>query len=243
MARGEFIYKEWTEGSLPHFHPPGATLFVTFRLADTIPRSVLQMYHAQKDWWQGETRRIRGLKLPDDAPEMAAHERRLLEFRRQWFAKFEDILHKAETGPTWLRAEPLAKLVVDALHFRDGQVYRLDAYCVMSNHVHAVFAPFLTAEELREILLPEGLRFISEHPPLDRIMQSLKGYTAWQCNRALARKGVFWQQESYDHVVRDDAEFDRIVKYVLQNPVKAGLVKDWQEWPWNYRRADITQVS
>jgi REP-associated tyrosine transposase len=73
-------------------------------------------------------------------------------------------------------------------------------------------------------------------------MKSLKGFTAWECNRALGRKGTFWQQESYDHVIRDSAEFQRIVRYVLNNPVKAGLVKDWREWKWNYRRETGSQT-
>jgi REP-associated tyrosine transposase len=67
-------------------------------------------------------------------------------------------------------------------------------------------------------------------------MKSLKGYSAWEANRVLDRKGTFWEKESYDHVVRDDREFDRVVKNVLNNPVKAGLVKDWKQWPWSYRR-------
>jgi putative transposase len=232
----EFIYKEYSERNLPHFHPPSATLFVTFRLADTVAQSVLRQYYAMKKWLQAETQRIIELRLKEDSPEIRAHEKKLQEFRRQWFAKFEDILHKADTGSTWLKDERVAKIVADALHHRDGKVYRLDAYSIMSNHVHAVFAPFLSEAGLREILLPEGLRFISKNPPLDAIMKSLKGYTAWESNRTLGRKGAFWEKESYDHVVRDEAEFYRIVNYVLANPVKAGLTKNWQEWKWNYRR-------
>ncbi|MGE0886746.1 MAG: transposase [Blastocatellales bacterium] len=232
----EYIYKEYTERDLPHIQPPDATLFVTFRLAGSIPKSVLRVYRAQKLWWEEETRRILALRIKEDSPEMRAHEERLLAFRRQWFVKFEEILHQAEAGPSWLKNESVAKIVADALHYRDGKVYRLDAYCIMSNHVHALFAPFLAASELREVLLPEGMRFLSQNPPLDKIMKSLKGYSAWEANNALGRRGNFWYRESYDHVVRNQAEFDRIVKYVLNNPVKAGLVKEWQEWPWSYRR-------
>ena len=45
-------------------------------------------------------------------------------------------------------------------------------------------------------------------------------------------QGQFWQHESYDHVVRDEAELLRIRRYVLNNPVRAGLVQQWDEWPW-----------
>src|SRR5262249_42737777 len=237
---GEYVYKERSERNLPHFHPPNATLFVTFRLVGTVPKQLLRMYHAQKQWWEEETGRIVALNLKGDSREMETPEQRLMEFRRKWFVKFEEILHKEETGPTtWLKDEQGAKIVADALHYRDGNVYRLDAYCIMSNHVHTVFAPFLSAEELRQVLLPEGLRFVSKNPPLDRVMKSLKGYSAWEANGAIGRRGAFWQRESYDHVVRDNAEFDRIVKYVLNNPVKAGLVKEWQGWKWSYWRENV----
>lgn len=238
----EFLYKGYTRRNLPHFCPPDATLFVTFRLAGTVPQSVLRLYQARRKWFEGETKRIVGLKLSNDSPEMKAHEKSLVDFQRRWFVKFEEILHRAETGPTWLKDEQIARAVADAMHKRDGEVYRLDAYCIMSNHVHAVFAPFLSLEELRETLLPEGLRFISKNPPLDVIMKSLKGYTAWEANRSLGRKGTFWQPESYDHVVRNEAQFHRILKYVLENPIKAGLVKDWRDWKWSYRRKSVPQT-
>jgi len=175
------------------------------------------------------------LKVNDDSDELQHHQERLLEFQRRWFREFEDILHKAETGPTWLKEEA-AKVVVDALHYLDGSVFRLDSYCVMSNHVHTVFAPFLSGAELREGRSFRGLSFLSENPPLDAIMKSMKGYTAWEANRVLGRKGTFWEKESYDHVVRNDAEFHRIMNYVLNNPVKAGLVSSWDQWKWSYRR-------
>jgi REP element-mobilizing transposase RayT len=67
-------------------------------------------------------------------------------------------------------------------------------------------------------------------------MQSLKRHTARQANRILNRRGTFWQAESYDHVVRDEQELERIVEYVIDNPVKAGLIADGLAWPWTYVR-------
>jgi REP element-mobilizing transposase RayT len=65
-------------------------------------------------------------------------------------------------------------------------------------------------------------------------MHSIKRHTAYEANLILNRSGDFWQHESYDHIVRDDAEFERIVKYVLYNPVKADLVKEQADWKWSY---------
>ena len=53
-------------------------------------------------------------------------------------------------------------------------------------------------------------------------------------NQRLGRSGAFWQHESYDHCVRNPNELKRIVTYVLNNPVKTGLVDRWEKWPWNY---------
>ena len=67
-------------------------------------------------------------------------------------------------------------------------------------------------------------------------MQSLKGYTARKANHILGRSGAFWHHESYDHCVRNPNEWQRIVSYVLNNPVKAGLVDEWENWRWSYYR-------
>ena len=47
---------------------------------------------------------------------------------------------------------------------------------------------------------------------------------------------AFWQDESYDHLVRDDEEFQRIVRYIEWNPVKAGFVTCPEEFPWSSAR-------
>lgn len=68
------------------------------------------------------------------------------------------------------------------------------------------------------------------------VLHSLKRHTAREANRVLGCSGPFWQHESFDHYGRDEREWARIVAYVLNNPVEAGLVKDWMEWPWSYCR-------
>ena len=73
-------------------------------------------------------------------------------------------------------------------------------------------------------------RYHSDLHNLPKIMQSLKRHTARQANLILGRKGSFWQDESYDHVIRNNEEYIRTVNYVLENPVKGGLVSKWEEW-------------
>ena len=65
-------------------------------------------------------------------------------------------------------------------------------------------------------------------------MHSLKSYTSNECNKILKRTGSFWQHESYDHVVRNEEELNRIIHYTLNNPIKAKLVDNPEDWKWSY---------
>ena len=91
----------------------------------------------------------------------------------------------------------------------------------MPNHVHVVFEPLNAGD------LPKSL---------STIMHSLKRNTARRANELLGRRGSFWEHENFDHYIRNEVERKRIVKYVIENPIKAGLVKDWRDWKGNYLR-------
>ena len=65
-------------------------------------------------------------------------------------------------------------------------------------------------------------------------MQSLKGYTGKKANELLGLEGEFWQHESYDRIARNDKECQRIMIYILNNPVRIGLVERWQDWKYSY---------
>lgn len=146
-------------------------------------------------------------------------------------------LAQAESGAKWLADPQVAKLMAESMHFRDGKVYELIAYCIMPNHVHIVFTPLPVAQAAS--LCANGTQANSLcYSSLASIMHSLKGRTAREGNRLLCREGAFWEHESYDHYVRDEDELERIIRYVLDNPVKAGLVSDWKSWPWAYCRVE-----
>jgi len=72
-------------------------------------------------------------------------------------------------------------------------------------------------------------------------MHSLKARSARECKLILSRSGQFWEQESFDHVIRP-GKFDATVRYVLNNPVKAGLVNDWRDWRGNYCRKELLTI-
>ena len=244
-----FEYRQIYKRNLPHRQPPGATLFVTFRLTGSIPESVLEQWRIEKKRLEMTFLRWAAIAPIGTVPDPVEITKVKLQFQRRWFKKFEEVLDCHVTGPLWLQSEALAEIVVNALRQRDGAVYRLDAYCVMPNHVHTVFAPYLPeslAKELAEKAIQrkrqpqDSLLANNEEQAakvvLASIMQSLKGWTARQCNLVLQRRGQFWQHESFDHVIQDQAEYARIIAYVMDNPVKAGHVANSLDWNWSYCR-------
>ena len=113
-----------------------------------------------------------------------------------------------------LRQAAIAKIVVSSI-YKGVELahFDLNAYVVMPNHVHLLVLPKITP---------------------NRMMKSLKGSTAREANRVLGRTGEpFWQKESYDHWVRTPQEFENIRTYIEHNPVKAGLVRTPEEFPWS----------
>jgi putative transposase len=121
----------------------------------------------------------------------------------------------------------LAQIIVDSLLHFAGERYDLRAFVVMPSHLHWLFQP-----------LPEWVKTLAdrERTPRERITYSINRFTATACNRVLNVKGSFWQAESYDHWVRNVDELERIMRYIEENPVKAGLVEKPADWPFSSAR-------
>jgi putative transposase len=133
----------------------------------------------------------------------------------QAFVAMDRLLDNARTGPLYLRQPEIAKLVMDAIlhHERELNHYELHAYVIMANHVHLLVTPRVA---------------------VSKFMQSLKKFTALQANRILGLTGQpFWQDESYDRLVRGDDEFRRIARYIEMNPVRAGVAPSPEEFRWS----------
>lgn len=109
-----------------------------------------------------------------------------------------------------------ADIIKNCLHYPDGKEYKLVCYTIMPNHFHLVF------------------ELLEKNKGISKIMQSIKGISAIRINKLFNKTGKFWQDESYDRLIRDDIEFYFVVRYVLLNPVKAGLVDDWKNWEHTY---------
>ena len=72
--------------------------------------------------------------------------------------------------------------------------------------------------------------------PLSKLLNLWKGATARAANLALGRSGRFWEREYFDTLIRDGEHLKRAIRYTENNPTKAKLVLDPQDWPWNSAR-------
>jgi REP element-mobilizing transposase RayT len=133
----------------------------------------------------------------------------------QRFRIIDRELDRAASGPDWLRNPAVAECVLRALKRGVGelQAFRLFAFVIMPNHVHLLIEPRIQVA---------------------RITNGIKGYSSRLANQVLGRTGQrFWQDESFDHWVRNQAELIKIQTYIEHNPVTAGLAERPEDWPWS----------
>ncbi|HVC95411.1 MAG TPA: transposase [Pirellulales bacterium] len=191
-----------SEGRLPHWEQSGKTYFITFRTADSMPADVFERWHQKRR--DGLLRH--GIDLHDEnwSDRLAELEWR---FQRQFHETISREFHQhldSGYGKCVLRQRELGEIVAKSLRHFDGERYRKGDFVVMPNHVHAL------------VQLWGDTR-------LKKQCYSWKKYTATQINRALGGEGEFWQKESFDHLVRGSDQFERIRRYIADNPANARL--------------------
>jgi len=199
-------YKLFYRRFLPHYQPAEGLFFITYRLAFSLPQKVLQQ---QRQKLLEFEKRSQGL-------DKREQQELFRDYQKIVFGIEDTFLGKYAHSPQWLNQEAVANLVLESLFFHNMKHYELICALLMSNHVHIVLKPLL-----QKVENPYSLA---------KIMKDHKGYVASQANKILNRTGKFWFPENYDHWIRDEPEFKRVIEYILQNPVKAGIVQDYREW-------------
>ena len=119
----------------------------------------------------------------------------------------------AKSVPKFSRHSP-ADIIEQSIWFGQCERYIIDAYVIMPNHVHLLIIP-----------LPGW--------SLSKIMKGLKGFTAREINKLLIRNGSLWQDENFDHLIRNEADWQEKFDYIHENPGKSGLVKSAYDWPYS----------
>ncbi len=181
-----------SRGYLPHFDAAEITQTVTFRLADSLPQTVLER-------WKSE------LKEGSATAINSVLRRRIEHYLDQGY------------GSCALRDARIAAVVQQSLLHFDGERYRLSAWVVMPNHVHLLLTPGSACS-------------------LSQIMKHLKSYTSHEANKILGRTGQFWMEDYFDRYIRDSKHFANAIRYIENNPVKAGLCASASDWKFSSAR-------
>jgi putative transposase len=217
MARPAFVPFDTSKAvrvyirNLPHWRQPGATYFVTFRLADAIPEAVRRELEFKQTLWLVK----RGIKAETDLK--LAYERLSKEDRflfRKYLNRIREDVHDLGHGECWLNRENVINECRKQLLRSDESGYHLGDFILMPNHVHILITP---AEN-----------------ELEKCMRGIKGASSRFCNLAAKRKGTFWQADSYDHIVRNLEQLAAYREYIRDNPIKARISVSEQA----YYRAD-----
>jgi type I restriction enzyme R subunit len=187
---------------LPHWSQAGTVCFVTWRTHDSMPRAVLEEWHDERRRWL----RFHGID-PTDLnwrQRLAAVDSELVRgFLSALWNGWHDALDACH-GDCVLRRPALAEIVASSLRYFDGDRYVMFDFVVMPNHVH-LLASFLDEESMLAQC------------------EAWKHYTATRINRLLNRRGRFWQQDGFDHLVRSEEQFEFLRRYIKGNAKKAGL--------------------
>ena len=144
---------------------------------------------------------------------------------KETLKKYDSLLDKPSNNLYHLRNPEIMDICKSSLYFYERKDYTIICYCIMPNHIHFVF----------ELLTKER--------NVGKIMGSIKKFSGRRANKILKRNGAFWQTENFDRLVRDDIELYFIIKYVLLNPVRTGLVENWNDWNGTYCHPDYIVID
>ena len=214
-----FVYRR----HLPHWRQDGATYFVTFRLADSIPRPVAL-------GWQDEDRtwlKAYGIEGDLSDPKWQAAYEALPEKTRRRFERHAGRRLHVELdkchGSCLLRRADARETVANALKYFHGERWWVGDLVIMPNHVHGLFQPVPVGRcsaPPRDGDGPEDRPTVHE---LSDILGSVKGFVSTRLTKEGLKSGKLWQQENYDRLVRDREELGLWRRYIQRNPEKAGL--------------------
>jgi putative DNA methylase len=174
-------------------------------------------------WEAGESAQSIVFRLADSLPRDVLISKLTEDGADARREKYEALLD-AGHGEGLLGDARAGAIVQDSLLHFDGVRYRLHAWCVMPNHVHALATPL-------------------DPWALSAILHSWKSYSAKRINAALGRAGRVWWEEYFDRAIRDDAHFEAAKTYIEANPVKAGLCAQAADWPFSSARRAATEEA
>ncbi len=211
--------KEAYRGNLPHFQQPGQDYFVTWILKGAIPKKAVEIYSRKMENLKAEIEILKTHKADFRAIEDAKREYYIL--RKKYIAQVDEILDVQKETFVDLSIPEHVKIIYDTLMFWEGNRIANYCFCIMPNHVHWVLRIFEKDENGKPVYLED-------------VMHSVKLFTARQINEHNGKTGTLWQKESFDTTIRDQKHLYNAIEYTLNNPLKAGLVKNRDDWRGNF---------
>ena len=176
---------------LPHWHKAGRELFITMRVAETLPKTVIERFK----------------EIADTPRQMEPHSEAFLAERRRYFATLEKYLDSGNGFCPFYDARA-AEILAQEMTDSQEQGWVFQAWAIMPNHLHVLVKAEENAVEMKSF------------------WQTFKGRTARAVNQCLERQGSFWQREWFDHWLRD-GEREKVIDYIISNPIKARLPEIW----------------
>lgn len=209
--------KTFYQSKFPHIHPEGNSFFVTLRLHDSIPKSKLK-----------ELERLYSneISICEKMQDEHLKNLRIFNLRKKLFSEQDNLMDAIKSGPHYLKQESILNIVKEQIHRFDEKLYHLIAYSIMSNHVHLLIDTNLQFEEEKFLY--------DNNTQLSYIMKRIKGASARYSNQELERSGPFWEKESFDMFIRNEKMLNNVIGYILNNPVKAGIVNKWEDYSGNF---------
>ncbi len=201
--------------NLPHIFANNKPIFITYRLNFTLPQEVMDQYNQQVEEWFHEL----------ECLSQEEKKIKLKEKDHRFFDWFDRIIALSPDLPRFLHKDGIRQIIEESFKRFDGLRYSLLGYCIMPNHVHVLMIPMAQND---------GNIF-----PIPHIVYTWKKFTATAINKILGKKGSLWQKESYDSLVRDEKGLRQVLEYIVNNPVKAGLVENWEDWKGTYVRLGL----
>lgn len=211
--------KEVYRGNLPHFQQPGQDYFVTWILKDSVPKKAVEVYSKRMEQLKNEIDILKRNNADTNAIENAKKDYYII--RKKYIAKVDEILDAKTDNIVDLSKSENLNIIYETLTFWEGKRIGNYCFCVMPNHVHWVLRVFEKDTKEKPVYLEE-------------IMHSVKLFSARQINIFENRKGTLWNKESFDTTIRDRIHLYRAIEYTLNNPIKANLVKNREDWKGNF---------
>lgn len=191
----------------PHFQPIGAQFHVVLLAYDTVPVKIIRGIVSDRLCFRFHHR----TECNEDAP---THEHNKQIFSKQ---------NRQEYSFT---APQARRIILKKLKQYQADRYELLACCIMSNHIHILLD--------LSVQVPcdwDGVSSIKEYQNLGRIIGMIKGGAAYEINKLDRRKRNLWSPGYYDRYIRNEKHLWNTWNYIINNPVKAGIVRHWQDFP------------